>query len=85
MDDATEYFNIFDEDSTFIGRTPHTNSECGDITMMLTLPQARLSDWLNDGFIELRFVSNPVPGIPRAEINGFCGVPFKRLSHLRLI
>ncbi|MBK8547982.1 MAG: gliding motility-associated C-terminal domain-containing protein [Saprospiraceae bacterium] len=73
MDDATEYFNIFDEDSTFIGRTPHTNSECGDITMMLTLPQARLSDWLNDGFIELRFVSNPVPGIPRAEINGFCG------------
>ncbi|MFZ1703972.1 MAG: gliding motility-associated C-terminal domain-containing protein [Saprospiraceae bacterium] len=73
MDDGTEFFNIFDEDNLLLGRSPNTLSECGDINMDIILPQSRLADWLADGFITLRFEPNHVPGVPRAEINGFCG------------
>lgn len=73
MNDFTEFFTIFDEDNNNLGRTPNTTAECGDIDMTLTLPQSRLTTWMSDGFITLRFESNEVPGIPRAEINPFCG------------
>ena len=73
MDDATEFFNIFDEDNNFLGRSPATLSECGNTEMNVTLPLSRLTDWISDGFIVLHFTPNSVPGIPRAEINGFCG------------
>lgn len=73
MDDATEFFNVLDEDNNFVARSPATLSECGDTEMNITLPLLRLTDWISDGFITLHFVPNSVPGIPRAEINGFCG------------
>ncbi len=76
IDDATEFFLIFNEDNQQIGVTPTGAGQCADTSMTLTLSIANLTRWLVDDFITLRFEPFIVPGSPVLSINNFCGQSF---------
>jgi gliding motility-associated-like protein len=73
IDDATEFFNIYDEDNTFIGITKIGSDQCATIEMTLNLPKDKLNRWVQDGFIDLRFEPFVAPGNPVLSINNICG------------
>jgi len=72
IDDVTEYFNIYDENNNFLGRSPNSVIQCGSASMTIVLPQNKMAEWLSDGFIDLHFIPNIVADIPIASINDFC-------------
>lgn len=73
IDDATEFFNIFDEDNALIGTTTLGSDQCASVEMMLTLPKDKINRWIQDGFIDLRFEPFIAQGSPVLSINNICG------------
>lgn len=73
IDDVTEYFNIFDEDDNFLGTTPVGAGQCASSSMTLSIDQSKISAWISDGFIDIRFEPNVVAGSPVFSINNICG------------
>lgn len=39
IDDVTEYFNIYDEDGTFIGKTPVGAGQCANAEFSIIIPK----------------------------------------------
>lgn len=72
IDDATEYFNIFDEDNIFVARTPIGSGQCSNISFDVTVDTASIKRWIKDGFIIYTFKPNVVPGSPVLSINDIC-------------
>lgn len=73
IDDVTEFFFIYDEDNTLIGTSPQGNQQCSSVSFTLTLDQSKLSSWIQDGFLDIRFVPNVVQGDAVFAINNICG------------
>jgi gliding motility-associated-like protein len=73
IDDITEYFTIYDEDGNNIGITPVGAGQCASTFMTISVNMDRIAAWISDGFIDLRFVPNIVPGSPVFSINNICG------------
>jgi len=72
-DDPTEYFNIVAEDGTDLGRTPLTDTQCGDAEFMLTFTSSQINAWAADGFIDINFFPNVPSGLSGAlAINDVC-------------
>ena len=72
-DDPTEYFNIVAEDGTDLGRTPLTDTQCGDKEFTLTLSPSQINSWAADGFIDINFFPNIPQGLSGAlAINDIC-------------
>lgn len=80
IDDATEFFIIYNEDGEQIGVTPVGAGQCADTTMTVILAFDDIVKWLADDFIELRFEPFIVPGSPVLSINNFCGNSFIETS-----
>lgn len=74
IDDATEYFNIYDEDGQFIRTTPIGPSQCSSISFDIVLNKERMQDWIKDGYIDLRFEPNIIQGEPVFAVNNICGL-----------
>ena len=72
IDDVTEYFNIYDEDGTFIGKTPVGAGQCANAEFSIIIPKSNLAIWLQDGYIQLRFEPNIIEGNPVLSINSIC-------------
>lgn len=70
--DFSEYFNVIGEDGSNLGRSPIGRDECSSVEFQITVTKEKLFSWIQDGFIEIRFVPNVVPGVPTAAINNFC-------------
>ncbi len=73
IDDPTEYFNIYDEDGNFIQISPRGSMQCSSVSFDIVLPKNKLQTWIQDGYIDLRFEPNVVPGDPVFSINNICG------------
>jgi gliding motility-associated-like protein len=73
IDDVTEFFFVYDEDNTLIGTTPQGNQQCSSINFKITLNKTKLVDWIQDGFINFKFVPNIVQGDAVFAINNICG------------
>lgn len=76
IDDATEFFIVYNEDGQRLGVTPTGVGQCADTSMVLTLALSDINRWLSDGFIDFRFDPFIVPGSPVLSINNFCGGSF---------
>lgn len=76
IDDVTEFFDVYDEDGTKIAKTPVGAGQCANIDFTLSLNANKIITWIQDGFIELRFVPNIVAGNPVLSINDICGASF---------
>lgn len=71
-DDASEFFNIVDEDGNLLGRTNNTDDQCGDgRTEDNTIPTAKVTQWLADGLIKFKLIPNN-PGDAVLAINDVC-------------
>lgn len=69
-----EFFNIFAEDGTFLGRTEPTDIQCGNSTTTITITNLNsFYNWITDGIIEFRLAPNS-PGIlpGRFSVNNVC-------------
>lgn len=65
-----EYFHIYAEDSTYLGKTNLTPSQCGNSTTILTnISVTQLSSWLQDGAVNLYLVSTDEAAL---SINDIC-------------
>jgi gliding motility-associated-like protein len=73
IDDVTEFFYIYDEDNTLLGTSPKGNQQCSSVSFTLTLNRAKLATWIQDGFLDIRFVPNVVQGDAVFAINNICG------------
>lgn len=73
IDDATEFFNIYDEDGLIVGTTPIGNDQCASIEMTLALNKSKMTTWIQDGFIDIRFEPFVASGNPVLSINNICG------------
>ena len=78
---ATEYFIVRGEDGSQVGITNLTVSQCEDNETTLSLTRSQFSEWISDdGFLDLSFSPNVVPGVPGLSINDVCGNSFVRVS-----
>ncbi|MCZ2101761.1 MAG: gliding motility-associated C-terminal domain-containing protein [Chitinophagales bacterium] len=73
IDDPTEYFNIYDEDGTFVGISPRGPMQCSSVSFDVILNKERIKDWVQDGYIDIRFEPNVIQGDPVFSINNICG------------
>ncbi len=66
----TEFFYVLAEDSTLIGQTYHTPTQCGNSTTTFTnIPIQQLAKWLKDGSLYLSLIS---AGSGEDAINNIC-------------
>ena len=66
----TEFFYVYAEDSTLIGQTYHTTSQCGNSSTAFTnIPIQQLAKWLKNGQLELTLIS---AGTGENAINNIC-------------
>lgn len=72
IDDPTEYFNIYDEDGTFIRKSPQGPSQCTTVEFDLQLDQNKIADWIQDGYIDITFVPFVIESDPVFAINNIC-------------
>ncbi|HMU03566.1 MAG TPA: hypothetical protein PJ990_08085, partial [Saprospiraceae bacterium] len=72
IDDATEFFIIKDEDGQILGQTPNGQGQCSSRMFDISLPKDKVSDWIQDGFIDLLFDPNVVSGSPVLSVNDIC-------------
>ncbi len=72
IDDVTEFFYIRGEDGVIIGQTPISSGQCSSINFDLMIDQNKISTWIQDGYIDLRFEPNVVIGQPVLSINHIC-------------
>ena len=70
--DVTEYFNVIGEDGVSLGISPIGKDECSTVDFEVTVNKDKLFSWIQDGFIELKFVPNVVTALPSLSINNFC-------------
>jgi hypothetical protein len=63
----TEYFNVFGEDGTLLGRTGRSSVQCGDADTSLTVPAFLIDQWAVDGEISIRLE----PNIPTTQPGSF--------------
>ena len=67
---VTEFFYIYSEDSTLIGQTYHTSSQCGNSSTTFTnIPIQQLAKWLEDGSLQIILIS---AGTGEDAINNIC-------------
>lgn len=68
---TSEYFNIYGEDGTFIDVTNPviTTVFCTSSVKLVTIPAAWLNQWMADGDLKIRLVTN---GVGNAAINPTC-------------
>jgi gliding motility-associated-like protein len=72
-DNPTEIFRIYDENEVFLGTTVNTIDQCGSASMVINnISKEMLDEWLEDGFIQLRFEPNIPPNTPILAINDIC-------------
>jgi hypothetical protein len=64
---STEYFNVYGEDGTLLGRTGRGGVQCGNADTMLTIPQLFIDQWAVDGNITIRLE----PNIPTTQPGSF--------------
>ncbi len=74
IDDPTEFFNIYDEDGTFIRTSPRGTMQCSSVSFDIVLDNIKMKQWVQDGYIDLRFDPNIIPGDPVFSINNICGL-----------
>ena len=72
IDDATEFFIIKDEDGQILGQTQTGQGQCSNRMFELILPKDKVTNWIQDGFIDLLFEPNIVSGSPVLSINDIC-------------
>ena len=72
--DTSEYFRVFGEDGTLLGRSNNTMSECGNsTTAIFTISAEQIAAWSADSTIRIRLVPNRPPNMPgRQTINDIC-------------
>jgi len=67
---TTEFFYVYSEDSTLIGQTYHTPTQCGNSSTTFTnIPIQQLSKWMADGSLQLILIS---AGSGEDAINNIC-------------
>ncbi len=68
-----EYFLVYGEDNTLIGRSALTDISCGSSDTTLVIPAALIDQWAVDKRIDLLLVPNVPEGLPgSAAINPVC-------------
>lgn len=72
IDDASEFFIIKDEDGLIIGQTQTGQGQCSSKMFDILLPKEKVTDWIQDGFIDLIFEPNMVSGSPVLSVNDIC-------------
>ncbi|MBC7884315.1 MAG: gliding motility-associated C-terminal domain-containing protein [Saprospiraceae bacterium] len=72
IDDVTEYFNIIGEDGIKIAQSPIGTGQCSNINFDIMIAKNKLNNWIQDGFIDLRFEPNIINGSPVLSINNIC-------------
>lgn len=70
----TEFFRVFGEDGTLIGRSGRSSIQCGDSDTTLVIPKPLLDLWAVDGLITIRLEPNapPLPTPGSFAINDIC-------------
>lgn len=68
----TEFFSIYGEDSTFLGRTNNTPSQCDTSFTMIELSVDQIRNWGQDGNISILLDPNIPEGSGRDAINALC-------------
>jgi len=69
----TEFFRVFGEDGTLLGRTATADISCGNSDTTLLIAEALIDQWAVDGTIELRLEPNVPPTQPGSfAINAIC-------------
>jgi gliding motility-associated-like protein len=63
----TEYFNVFGEDGTLLGRTGQGSVQCGNTDTVLVIPELLLEQWAVDGTIIIRLE----PNVPTTQPGSF--------------
>ncbi len=72
IDDVNEYFNVYDEQDKFIGRSQNTATQCGSTDMTFTISAANASELLSDGYLTVKFIPQSVIGDPVTGVNDIC-------------
>lgn len=73
---AEEYFLVYGEDGSLLGRTGRSSVQCGSSDTTLAISIAQLNAWTTDGVVMLRlepFIPSGLPG--RFAINAICTPP----------
>ena len=69
----SEFFDVFSESGTFIGRTDNTEAQCGDVTTIIRVPQQEVVDGISDdGLYTISLSPNITPGVPTLSVNPVC-------------
>ena len=69
----SEFFDVFSESGTFIGRTNNTEAQCGDVTTIIRVPQQEVVDGISDdGLYTISLSPNITPGVPTLSVNPVC-------------
>lgn len=72
----TEFFSVYGEEDTFLGRTSNTPSQCDTSFTMFQLSVDQIRSWGQDGLINLRLEPNIPDGSDgRDAINALCDPP----------
>ena len=70
---AEEYFLVYGEDNSLLGRTKRTAVQCANSDTLLTVSQTQINSWATDGQITVRlepFIPGNLPG--RFAVNAIC-------------
>ncbi len=71
----TEFFSIYGEDSTFLGRTNNTPAQCNTSFTMIELSVDQIRNWGQDGVISILLDPNIPEAGGRDAINALCDPP----------
>jgi gliding motility-associated-like protein len=70
---STEYFDVFGEDGTYLGRTANSAAQCGSSDTTLTVTAAQINSWAADGAITIRLEPNIPANQPGTfAVNAIC-------------
>lgn len=71
--DSSEYFLVYAENGSLLGRTDSTEFQCDTSTTQFTINDLNmLYNWMNNGEIEFRLVPRTPTGLGRESINNIC-------------
>lgn len=73
---AEEYFLVYGEDGSLLGRTGRATTQCSSSDTLLAVSAAQINTWAIDGIIRLRLEPHIPSGLPgRFAINAICTPP----------
>jgi gliding motility-associated-like protein len=75
-----EFYQIYDENNLYLGKTSPTSAQCGNGQTILNLTSNQLNEWLSDGIVNIKLKPN---GSGATAINAICpnGKVIGRLSY----